>query len=177
MFPRTLMGILDCGHYIYLPFLFSIDYRNVFQKCSICKKKTQTVFYDLDILNLSIFNILKNKLPSIISNCIEILINNNIYSGIIFIDDYSDTWILLKNLLKKYNFLFLSTLEILKSTLEIFSCDNIIFLNIKYTTVAQIFDDMIFLQKYNKIFLLDENEILKNGEILNMNNIFFQKYV
>ena len=141
------MGILDCGHYIYLPFLFSIDYINVFERCSICKKKTNTIFYDLDILNLSIFNIFQNKLPSIISNCIEILINNNIYSGIIFINEHSDTLILLKNLLKKYNFIFLSTIKILKSTLEIFNCENIVFLDIKYNTVAQIFDDMSFFTK------------------------------
>ena len=177
--PRVLMGLLSCGHHIYLPHIFEEKSESIFDKCAICKSKIETIFTEIDILDKSIYSLLKNKLPIIVSNLFDILINKNIRSGIILLEKESPYYKILKLLTINYKFKCIYFDEKYLNRIKSLTKDykNIFFLNLTCENVATIFKDINKFEKLDKYFLLDENEMLRNGEILNMNNFFLQKYI
>ena len=177
--PRVLTGLLSCGHHIYLPHIFEEKSEYIFDKCAICKSKIETIFTEIDILDKSIYSLLKSKLPIIVSNLFDILINKNIESGIILLEKESPYYKILKLLTINYNFKCIhfdeKYLNRIKNLRKYFK--NIFFLNLSCENVAYIFNNINKFETLDKYFLLDENEMLRNGEILNMNNFFLQKYI
>lgn len=174
MVPKVLMGLLNCGHYVFLPYIFEKEKK--ISKCSLCKKSITKIFFDLDILEPSIFYSFKNIFPKIISNIIELIISKNLIKGIFIIED-NYIRILLKKLLEKYDFIFIKK-EDLFSKIENYKIyETIFFIKLNCETTAYIFNNIKYLEYFQTFFLLDENEMLENGEILNINNFFLQKYI
>jgi hypothetical protein len=177
--PRVLTGLLSCGHQIYLPHIFEEKSKLIFDRCAICKSRIDTIFTEIDILDKSIYSLLKTRLPEIISNLFDILISKNIDSGIILLEEGSIYYKILKLLTINYKFKCIrfdeKCLDKISELTD--SYKNIFFLNLLCENVATIFNNINKFDKLDKYFLLDENEMLRNGEILNMNNFFLQKYI
>ena len=175
MVPKILMGLLDCGHYVYLPYILDKNNKK-FNRCSLCKRSIDKIFFDLDILEPSIFYNFKNSFPKIISNIVELLISKDVKKGIFVIDD-KNIRKLLETLIENYNFIFIKKDDLLSKIENYNKYDTIFFIKLNCETTAYIFNNLKYFANFKTYFLLDENEMLQNGEILNINNFILQKYI